>query len=158
MTKKQQLLAKIDELKKTLADLQKQLFTGDLLPAVKRKRDDFVVLCKNNGIPIRVTSGFRSFAEQDKLYAQGRTELGNIVTNAKGGQSLHNYGVAFDVCFDSKTPYVGDWAKIGKLGESIGLEWGGRWASFTDQPHFQLMYKYTLQDFQSKLVDLTLYK
>lgn len=154
-----------DQLTKEVARLIKQLgiviqlfpMNGHLLPLVKRKQDEFVALCKQKGIPIKVTSGFRSNADQDKLYAKGRTAPGTIVTNAKGGQSLHNYGVAFDVCFATKTPYEGNWALLGKLGESLGLEWGGRWEEFPDRPHFQLMQGYTLTDFQKGKVDYSKY-
>jgi len=98
---------------------------------------------KAQGITIRVTSSYRTFAEQDALYAQGRTKPGNIVTNAKGGQSLHNYGLAVDV-----VPIVNGqpkwdvpestWQKIGAAGKKQGLEWGGDWTSFKDRPHFQM--------------------
>ena len=43
-----------------------------------------------------IVSGYRSSAEQNALYAQGRTTAGPIVTNAKGGQSAHNVGMAID--------------------------------------------------------------
>ena len=131
--------------------------TKDLLPLVKRKRDEFVALCTKNGVPIRVTEGFRSSERQEELYAQGRTKPGPIITKARGGQSLHNYGVAFDICFQSSTPYEGDWAKVGKLGKSIGLEWGGEWVSFVDKPHFQIMLDYSLKDFQDGKVALARY-
>ena len=49
-------------------------------------------------IQLRVTQGLRTIAEQDELYAQGRTKPGKIVTNAKGGKSNHNSGLAIDVC------------------------------------------------------------
>jgi peptidoglycan L-alanyl-D-glutamate endopeptidase CwlK len=152
MTRKA-ILALIETLKAKVVALRAQLPKEDLLPAVKRKRDALVTLCASHGVPIRVTSGFRSFAEQDALYAQGRTKPGQIVTKAQGGQSLHNYGVAFDVWPTG----VQDWDTIGKCGESLGLEWGGRWTSFVDKPHFQLMFGYTLQDFQNKKVDISKY-
>lgn len=98
---------------------------------------------KEQGITIRVTSGLRTFAEQDALYAQGRTKPGPIVTNARGGQSLHNYGLAVDV-----VPIVNGqpnwnvpesvWQKIGAAGKRQGMEWGGDWTSFKDRPHFQM--------------------
>jgi peptidoglycan LD-endopeptidase CwlK len=96
------------------------------------------------GIDIRVTSGYRSFAEQNALYAQGRTKPGNIVTNARGGQSLHNYGLAVDVVPlgangqpDWNVPNS-VWQKIGAAGKRQGMEWGGDWTSFVDRPHFQM--------------------
>ncbi len=99
---------------------------------------------KAQGIDIMVTSGYRSFAEQNALYAQGRTKPGNIVTNARGGQSLHNYGLAIDVVPlgangqpDWNVPNS-VWQKIGAAGKRQGMEWGGDWTSFVDRPHFQM--------------------
>lgn len=96
------------------------------------------------GINVMVVSGYRSFAEQDALYAQGRTKPGNIVTNARGGQSLHNYGLAVDVVPigangqpDWNVPNS-TWQKIGAAGKRQGMEWGGDWTSFVDRPHFQM--------------------
>lgn len=72
------------------------------------------------------TDGYRSIEEQNALYAQGRTKPGNIVTNAKRGQSNHNYGIAFDVAIWNGNTIVWDrdWNKIGTIGKSCGLEWG----------------------------------
>jgi len=58
----------------------------------------FVSSCKAQGIDVIITSTLRDNESQDALYAQGRTTKGAIVTNARGGQSFHNYGVAFDFC------------------------------------------------------------
>ncbi|USP39251.1 M15 family metallopeptidase [Acinetobacter sp. XS-4] len=95
------------------------------------------------GIDIKVISGLRTYAEQDKLYAQGRTEniKGGIVTNAKGGQSNHNFGIAFDIGVFEGKEYLEDSPKykaVGALGMQLGLEWGGNWKTIVDQPHFQL--------------------
>jgi peptidoglycan L-alanyl-D-glutamate endopeptidase CwlK len=91
------------------------------------------------GIDVKVISGHRTYAEKKELYAQGRSKPGLIVTKAKGGQSNHNFATAFDVgIFDGKK-YVEeseDYDKVGKIGESLGLEWGGSW-KFYDAPHFQ---------------------
>lgn len=93
------------------------------------------------GITVKIISGSRTFDEQDSLYAQGRTRAGKIVTKAKGGQSWHNYGLAFDIgIFGADGTYHGespDYAKCGEIGEALGLEWGGSWANFQDEPHFQ---------------------
>ena len=40
--------------------------------------------CANAGLPIKIGESFRSVTEQDALYAQGRTQPGSIVTNARG--------------------------------------------------------------------------
>lgn len=118
--------------------------------------DRFVSLLKIVGTTLTVTSTYRTFAEQDILYAQGRTSPGNIVTNAKGGQSFHNYGVAFDVAINRNgvldyniTPFI---AWIGKF---IGLEWGGDFANFVDKPHFQLTLGYSINDFENGNVDIS---
>jgi len=88
---------------------------------------------------MRVIQGTRTYPEQDGLYAQGRTAPGKIVTNAPGGYSNHNFGVAFDVGLFRGRNYVEEdsgYTRVGHLGERIGLEWGGRWR-FQDDPHFQ---------------------
>lgn len=114
----------------------------NLHPLLEFKMTQLIDLCAKEGLKIRVTQGYRSKAEQDALYAQGRTKPGNKVTNAKGGYSMHNWGCAFDICRnDGKNPYDdsdGFFTKVGKIGQSIGLEWGGSWKSLVDKPHFQL--------------------
>ena len=113
-----------------------------LHPTLQAKIKELEKLCNKNGLKIRITQGLRTVAEQDALYAQGRTKPGNKVTNAKGGYSMHNWGVAFDFCRDDgKNPYDdsdGFFTKVGRLGVSIGLEWGGNWKSPVDKPHLQL--------------------
>jgi RHS repeat-associated protein len=92
------------------------------------------------GLDVRIIQGTRTYAEQNALYAQGRTTSGPIVTNAPGGYSFHNFGVAFDVGLFRGRAYIeggSGYTNVGHLGEGIGLEWGGRWHSFQDIPHFQ---------------------
>lgn len=112
----------------------------DLVPELKTKLAMFQRACTAAKIDIIITQGFRSIAEQNALYAQGRTKPGKIVTNAKGGQSKHNFGKAFDICFliNKKASYVGPWDKVGSIGEKCGLIWGGRWTKFVDKPHFEI--------------------
>ena len=96
---------------------------------------------RGHGLTINIISGTRSYAEQDALHAQGRTRPGNIVTNARGGYSNHNFGVAFDVGLFERNQYLGEsplYKAVGALGEELGLEWGGNWRTIVDQPHFQL--------------------
>jgi peptidoglycan L-alanyl-D-glutamate endopeptidase CwlK len=102
-----------------------------------------ILLEENLGKTVRVTSGFRSFAEQDVLFAQGRSKPGPKVTNVRAGGSYHNYGLAIDVVEikHGKAKWNNpDWEKIGELGEQLGFEWGGRWVGFTDRPHFQMTF------------------
>lgn len=88
-----------------------------------------------------ITSGLRTYAEQDALYAKGRTAAGPKVTNAKAGSSWHNHGCSFDVTlFNGSIPVWESplYTAIGAIGEDIGLEWGGRWKNPVDYPHFQM--------------------
>ena len=103
----------------------------------------------------RFSYTLRTFAEQDALYAQGRSKPGKIVTKAKGGQSYHNYGLAIDIVlltdadkngsfetasWDNKKDFdkdgQSDWMEIVAIFKRYGFEWGGDW-KFTDTPHFQ---------------------
>lgn len=96
---------------------------------------------REHGLTINIISGLRSYAEQDALYAQGRTRAGKKVTNARGGYSNHNFGIAFDVGLFEHNQYLGEspmYKAVGALGEELGLEWGGNWRTLVDQPHFQL--------------------
>lgn len=103
---------------------------------------------------VMITQGLRTFAEQDALYAQGRTKPGKKVTNAKGGQSVHNYGFAIDfalgidrngdgkfeeVIWDTKKDFdadkQADWMEVVVEFKRRGWVWGGDWVSFKDLPH-----------------------
>lgn len=97
---------------------------------------------KELGHDARVIQGYRTFEEQDELYAQGRTKPGPVVTHARGGYSWHNFRKAFDVgLFTERGTYIDDddsgLMALGEVAEHIGLEWGGRW-QHPDYPHFQL--------------------
>jgi len=106
----------------------------------------FLDAANKEGFNLRITAGFRTFEEQDALYAKGRTEPGPIVTNAKGGESFHNFGLAIDVV-DTQNGYQIDWDKLGSIGESVGLEHGDR--GYTDRPHFQYRGGLTLEQVQA---------
>lgn len=110
-----------------------------LLPELRERAAKLVELAAKEDITIKIISGLRSYEEQDDLYAQGRTKPGKVVTKAKGGQSWHNHGCAFDIGVFEGSNYLGEsphYRAVGELGESLGLEWGGRW-KFKDDPHFQ---------------------
>jgi peptidoglycan L-alanyl-D-glutamate endopeptidase CwlK len=115
---------------------------ADLIPQAKERVEKFIELCKNAGIDLLITSTYRDIESQNALYSQGRTTVGKIVTNAKGGDSYHNYRCAVDVVplingkpdWDSSSPI---WSKLGKLGKEAGLEWAGDWRSFREFAHFQ---------------------
>ena len=113
--------------------------------------------CKAVGIDLIVTSTYRDAESQDALYAQGRTTPGRIVTNARAGQSWHNYGLAFDVVpIRAGKPVWGTtgadlvlWRQVGEIGKACGLEWAGDWKRFREIAHFQFTGGLTLADLQS---------
>jgi peptidoglycan L-alanyl-D-glutamate endopeptidase CwlK len=104
----------------------------------------------------RFSYTLRTFAEQDGLYAQGRTTKGNIVTNAKGGLSYHNYGLALDIVlidgknasWDIKKDYdsdgKADWIEVVNIFKQYGWTWGGDW-KFVDAPHFEKPLGYSIR-------------
>jgi peptidoglycan LD-endopeptidase CwlK len=112
-----------------------------LLPEVQSYARALVTKADADGITIKVISGLRTYDEQNDLYAQGRTQPGRIVTNARGGYSNHNFGIAFDVGVFEGSQYLDESPKykaVGVLGMDLGLEWGGNWKTIQDEPHFQL--------------------
>jgi len=112
-----------------------------LLPEVQPIARALVQKAAANGIQIKVISGLRTYEEQDALYAKGRTEPGSKVTNARGGYSNHNFGIAFDIGVFAGAKYLTEspkYRQVGILGMDLGLEWGGNWKTLVDEPHFQL--------------------
>lgn len=114
---------------------------SDLLPPARARAQAFLDACTRQGIDILITSTYRDLDSQAALYAQGRTSPGRIVTNARPGQSFHNFRVAFDF-----VPIVNgkcDWSDLslftrcGAIGESVGLTWAGRWTTFREMAHLQ---------------------
>lgn len=132
-----------------------------LHPAVIEKKNELVRETKKIGISIVITQGFRSHEEQDRLYEQGRKTEGRVVTNARGGESYHNYGLAIDFALRGKDGEVlwdleydgngngkSDWMEVVGIAKSIGFEWGGDWEDFPDYPHLQLSFGLSLADLQ----------
>ncbi len=92
------------------------------------------------GITIKLISGARTDAEQNALYAKGRTAAGPRVTNAKAGFSNHNFGIAFDIGVFVGGAYVPEsssYKKVSPIAKELGFEWGGDWTSLKDEPHYQ---------------------
>ena len=105
----------------------------------------------------------RTIAEQNKLFAQGRTAPGKIVTKARGGLSYHNYGLAIDIVliidtdgdgkydkavWDTRTDFdkdgKADWMEVVNIFKQYGWTWGGDW-KFTDPPHFEKTFGYSVR-------------
>lgn len=124
---------------------------SDLHPKLKPVCESFISECEKHGVDVLVYCTWRSDDEQNRLYEIGRSKPGRVVTNARAGQSAHNYMIdgkpaakAFDCCpliggkaiWDGKNPA---WQIIGKIGIELGLEWyGAPGSKFFERPHFQL--------------------
>lgn len=105
-----------------------------------------ITYAQSIGAVVQISSTLRTFAEQDYLYTQGRSRAGAIITNAQGGQSYHNYGLAFDLVptkLPSDMTQTELWAHLGAFAETIGLEWGGH---FNDYDHFEYHPQFTWHD------------
>ncbi len=113
-----------------------------LHPELQKICDTFVKCCNFNGLNVKITDTLRTKEEQQELYAQGRTKAGEIVTNVQYPNSMHCWGVAFDICRNEKGREYdnsdGFFDKCGTIGEALGLTWGGSWKTFKDLPHFEL--------------------
>ncbi len=111
----------------------------------------FLEQAKANGLDVKIISVFRSWDEQDRLYAQGRTAPGPIVTDAMGGDSYHTWALAFDAVplKNGQVDYndTALFTRMGRIGEQVGLEWGGNWqtvkVNLIDMPHFQYTFGLT---------------
>lgn len=125
-----------------------------------------IVASLSGNASCRFAYTLRTFAEQDALYAQGRTTSGKIVTNAKGSQSYHCYGLAVDIVLlvdkdrngsfesaswetdvDFDRDGVADWMEVVAIFKRHGWEWGGDW-KFSDKPHFQKTFGHSIVDLQ----------
>lgn len=117
---------------------------NELHPRLQEKVSELQKICKNNGLIIGIGECLRTVAEQEELYAQGRTKPGNIVTNARGTSysSQHQWGIAFDFYRNDGTGAYNEsgnfFERVGSLAKSIGLGWGGDWTSIKDRPHLYL--------------------
>ena len=144
----QTTLSRITQMHPALITEVKDLYLNKIVPAL------------TGGVSCRFAYTLRTFEQQDALYAQGRTKLFDkagrrlgIVTNAKAGQSYHNYGLALDiVLIDNVSAYWdvvkdfdndgdADWMEIVKIFKQHGWEWGGDWKA-KDMPHFQKTFGY----------------
>ncbi|WP_082238348.1 M15 family metallopeptidase [Salinicoccus sp. YB14-2] len=132
-----------------------------LHPEVAEKADILKEKAAEKDITIQLTDGFRTHEEQDALYAQGRTEPGNIVTNARGGESYHNYGLAvdfavvndgqimWDTSYDGNGNGKSDWEEVAEIAKDVGFTWGGDWEDFKDYPHLQMDFDASINDLQN---------
>lgn len=112
-------------------------------------------------IDVVITDGIRPVEEQNELYAEGQSVGGDVVTNARGGESYHNYGLAIDYALRKPggkiiwdTEYDGngngraDWLEVAELAKDLGFEWGGDWERFPDYPHLQMDFDLSIEELQ----------
>jgi peptidoglycan L-alanyl-D-glutamate endopeptidase CwlK len=129
----------------------------ELHPKVATMAMAMVQACDEAGIDLLITSTYRDHASQAALFAQGRTTPGRKVTNARPGQSWHNWRCAADfVPMRAGKPVwttTGEdgklWERCGVLAERAGLEWAGRWKRFREMAHVQYTGGLTLADLQA---------
>lgn len=155
---------------------------SQLCPDVAQRWKDAAFELQKNGLFIRVTDGYRTFADQWAEWGKGRLKDKNgewvicdrrkVVTYAKPGFSLHNYGLALDSCFHGDDPY---WEKLWKsgpegkaesskrwkaLGDAVkaqGMVWGGDWFGIKhDQPHAEMTYGLSIHSIQMAYEELGL--
>lgn len=121
-------------------------------PRLQAKAKELISICASQGIHIKIGECFRTVAEQDALYAQGRTKPGKKVTNAPGSSysSQHQWGIAFDFYLkmdvdgdgstsdDAYNDSKGHFKKVATIAKGLGLAWGGDWKSIVDKPHLYL--------------------
>jgi peptidoglycan LD-endopeptidase CwlK len=125
----------------------------DLDPRVKALAQQLISRCSAQNIDLLVTSTYRDSGAQMKLWQQGRTSPGAIVTNARPGESFHNYKMALDFCplENGKCAWNDSAAffKVGTIAEDLGMEWAGRWeGSLRELAHVQFTGGLTLADLQ----------
>ena len=113
---------------------------SELHPALQRGAYELISRMAKYNYPVGISSTYRSVCFQDSLFEQGRSKPGQIVTNARGGRSMHNYRLAFDIFKNIKGQEFSD-ARFFQLAGEIWMEmggvWGGSWTIFVDRPHFE---------------------
>lgn len=137
-------------------------FPTEIHPIVEERSNQLIQQSAEKGIVIVLTDGFRSAEDQDRLYEKGRSSEGNIVTNAKGGESYHNFGLAvdfaiqvpsgniiWDMQYDGNGNGVADWMEVVEMAKVLGFEWGGDWVGFKDYPHLEMNFGLTIAQLQN---------
>lgn len=119
----------------------------------------FMTRALNTVIDVRIISGTRTYEEQNALFRKGRFgNPGPRVTNARGGQSNHNFGIAWDIGIFQNGAYLGDSPLYDQMAQIIlntpdlanRLIWGGNWHSFQDRPHYQLVTGFSITELRQR--------
>ncbi|PAV30603.1 peptidase [Virgibacillus profundi] len=137
---------------------------SELHPIVEENKVILLDRATDINIDLVITEGMRSFSRQNKLYNQGRSGTGNIVTYAKAGESYHNYGLAidyalrnsdgkiiWDIHYDGNNNGKADWFEVAQVAKELGFEWGGDFKDFKDYPHLQMTFDLSINQLQRGL-------
>ncbi|SEN33922.1 peptidoglycan L-alanyl-D-glutamate endopeptidase CwlK [Mesobacillus persicus] len=146
---------------KTAEPIENIPLPGELHPVLAYQSDLLIKQAEAKGIRVIITDDFRSYHEQEELYAIGRTAEGKIVTQAQAGESYHNFGLAvdfallndegqaiWDMDYDGNLNGQSDWMEVVGLAKGLGFEWGGDWRQFKDYPHLQMDFGLSIRDLQ----------
>ena len=114
-----------------------------LRPDLQALAHQHIFTLKQAAVDARISWGGRPASVQAKLYAQGRTAPGQIVTNAQAGTSAHNYGAAYDIAIFGPNGYQGGgdaYTVLGPAAAPPGVDWGNNIPGFPkgDLGHYQL--------------------
>jgi peptidoglycan L-alanyl-D-glutamate endopeptidase CwlK len=137
-----------------------------LHPALRDEATQIIAACNaqlTGCAQVRVVQGLRTMAEQEALYAQGRSTPGAIVTNAPAGYSYHNYGLAIDFALlidgkeiswnrqaDFDNDKTADWWEVVKKFKKHGWAWGGEFKSIKDFPHVEKTFGFTIAELKMR--------
>ncbi|MCM3673038.1 M15 family metallopeptidase [Peribacillus simplex] len=157
----------------TLLEKSMKNMGNGIHPVVKESALEMIKRAYKEGIIVQISAGYRSMEEQAALYGQSRLysyngkDYSNLakpnVTNAKPGQSFHNFGLAIDyflVTDDGKTALwtvKTKWKRVAAIGKDLGFKWGGDWTGFKDYPHLEMTGGLSYSQLQAgKIPSLTL--
>lgn len=137
----------------------------DLDPMTRAKAYRFLAICEARGVKALIISTYRDKEAQDALFAKGRTTAGPRITNAKGGDSFHQYHCAFDAVplaygkplwnvFHSDGTMLREWEIMRDAAAESNLEWAGNWKTFKEYDHFQFTDGKSLDEFRVALTHL----
>ena len=125
---------------------------NELHPTLQRGAKELMRRMAGSGYTlISISSTYRCKDYQNYLYSLGRTQPGKIVTYAKGGESMHNHRLAFDIFKNVKGHEYDDdkfFATAGRIWTEMGGVWGGSWKDFVDASHFEYSSGLSIGDLQ----------
>ncbi|SFE14850.1 peptidoglycan L-alanyl-D-glutamate endopeptidase CwlK [Lentibacillus persicus] len=135
----------------------------ELHPIVEEKTETLIEKASTININVVITDTVRTKKEQRELYEQGRSEGGQVVTHARGGESYHNYGLAIDYAlrnhdgdiiwdtnYDGNNNGESDWFEVADIAKELGFKWGGD-GNFKDYPHLQMDFGLSINQLQQGL-------